>query len=176
MNRQIKSLPSLYPMKQKNRISCMDTAHTESMQHTRTWKKTYTSNDRQLQSSHKKIACQNRNVNKTNSSYVNYTVIVNIYANHLIVNIYANHVIVNIYAHKIYVSSNYLWIIRSTIIHICLAQLKVLKIIYLNKCIYFYSYLTWNTKHGYKFQITYKVSITQNVHAIPKGDVWRISI
>ena len=49
----------------------MDTAHTESMQHTRTWKKTYTSNDRQLQSSHKKIARQNRNVNKTNSSYVN---------------------------------------------------------------------------------------------------------
>ena len=34
-------------------------------------KKMYTGNDRQLQSSHKKIARQNRNVNKTNSSYVN---------------------------------------------------------------------------------------------------------
>ena len=57
--------------RQKNRISCMDTAHIDSMQHTRTWKKTYIGNDRQLQSSHKKIATQNRNINKTNSSYVN---------------------------------------------------------------------------------------------------------
>ena len=51
MNRQ--SLPPLYPIQEKNRISCMDTAHIDSMQHTRTWKKTYTGNDRQLQSSHK---------------------------------------------------------------------------------------------------------------------------
>ena len=56
MNRQ--SLPPLYPIQEKNRISCMDTAQTDSMQHTRTWKRTYTGNDRQLQSSRKKIARQ----------------------------------------------------------------------------------------------------------------------
>ena len=64
------SLPLLYPMKQKI-VSVVWIPRTDSMQHTCTWKKTYTSNDRQLQSSHKKIARQNRNVNKTNSSYVN---------------------------------------------------------------------------------------------------------
>ena len=44
-----RSLPPLYPIQEKNRISCMETAHTGSMQHTRTWKKTYTGNDRQFQ-------------------------------------------------------------------------------------------------------------------------------
>ena len=56
-------------------VGCRYATHTYmekcTMQHTRTWKKTYTGNDRQLLSSHKKIARQNRNVNKTNSSYVN---------------------------------------------------------------------------------------------------------
>ena len=54
-----KSPPPLYPIQEKYRISCMETAHTDSMQHTCTWKKTYTGSDRQLQSSHKKIARQN---------------------------------------------------------------------------------------------------------------------
>ena len=48
MNRQGPP-PPLYPIQEKNRISCIETAHTGSMQHTRTWKKTYTGNDRQLQ-------------------------------------------------------------------------------------------------------------------------------
>ena len=71
MNRQGLPLPSAPSMKKSYQMYG-DRAHWLDATHTYIEKRcTYTGNDRQLQSSHKKIARQNRNVNKTNSSYVN---------------------------------------------------------------------------------------------------------